>query len=181
MAITYIQKGSSSKVDISTFGIILKSIPDIKLDAKDTFVRSWPEQQGDEEYRSATATFKAYEDSIEFACNATLNSASGLVRAFISYLAGADFSIYDDFKKRGFRCRFAGYDPVAYYKQGTDMLVFNIKVKINNPLSYAVSSISSAASAMTVYFDDGTSAIYTEGTSISKTPAVFAIVSPSKL
>ena len=182
MAKTYIQKGSSAAVDImATFGITTKSIPDMKLDAKDIFKRDWIDQQGDSEYIPTIRTFKGYEDSLQFVYKGTLGAAGVAIRTFMAYLAGAEFSIYDEFSGRGFRCRFSGYNPVASYRITEDVIVFEIKVKINNPLSYAVTTIPSSANGMTVYWDNGTTTTLTTGGSAGSTPSIFAIVSPTSL
>ncbi len=141
MSKTYIQKGSDAKKDIlSVYGITNKHFPDIQLDQKELFKRDWAEQQGDQEYIPATTMFKAYEQDLEFVCKGTLTMAGATIRTFLSYLMGSEFSLYSEYHNRGFRCRYVGYDNKAYYREGEDCVVFNIKVKINNPLSYALPS-----------------------------------------
>ena len=182
MAVTYIQKGTSAKVDIlATFGIMTKSIPDMKLEVKNISSKDWADNQGDEEYIPSVLTFKAYEEILQFVYKGVLNTAGSAIRTFISYLSSAEFSFYDEFSGRGFRCRFSGYDPVATYKVVEEVVLFNIKVKINNPLSYAVKTNPTLPAAGTIFWDDGTSTVLTTGGSGGKTPSVFAIVSPSTL
>lgn len=134
---TYIQKGSDVKKDIlSIYGITNKHFPDIQLELKELFRRDWAEQQGDQEYIPSTAMFKAYEQDMEFVCMDTLAAAGATIKTFLAYLQGAEFSFYSEYHNRGFRCRYVGYDSKAFYREAEDVVVFNVKVKINNPLSY---------------------------------------------
>ena len=141
MNITYIQKGSDAKKDIlSVYGIMNKHFPDIQFELKEVFKRDWAERQGEQEYIPSTAMFKAYEQDMEFVCMDTLATAGTTIKAFLAYLQGAEFSFYSEYHNRGFRCRYVGYDSKAFYREAQDVVVFNVKVKINNPLSYAIPS-----------------------------------------
>lgn len=147
MSKTYIQKSTDAKKDIlSVYKITNKHIPDIQLELKDLFKRDWAEQQGDEEYIPATAMFKAYEQDLEFVCMDTLATAGATIKIFLAYLQGSEFSLYSEYNNRGFRCRYAGYDNKAFYREAEDVVVFSVKVKINNPLSYALSSATAGGS-----------------------------------
>jgi len=140
---TYIQKGSDVKKDIlSVYGIMNKHIPDIQLELKEFFKRDWAERQGEQEYIPSTAMFKAYEQDLEFVCmdSSSPTDAAKKIKTFIIYLQGAEFSLYSEYHKRGFRCRYVGYDSKAFYRESDEVVVFSIKVKINNPLSYAILS-----------------------------------------
>lgn len=187
---TYIQKSTSPKLDLlQAFGITTKSIPDVQLEAKEFFKRDWADQQGDEEYIPATTVFKAYEQDLEFCYIGTLTTAAAKIRTFLSYLQGTEFCLYDEFSQRGIRCRYVSYDSKAHYRSDKEVVVFNIKVKINNPLCYAITTdsdtiTSTANSICTVYWDDGTHNTYNINSTISKTFTDnnhFGIILPSKL
>lgn len=188
---TYIQKGSDVRRDLSSFQITAKSIPDIQLDNKDFFSRSWTDQQGDEEYIPANPVFKAYELDLAFVYIGTLKSAGAGIRSFISYMQGSEFLFYDYFSDRGIRCRYKGYDSKATYHADKDAVDFTIRVKVNNPLCYPIKTLTggnsittTASCAMKIYWDDGTQNTYAEGATISKifdSNEHFGIVIPSKL
>jgi len=187
---TYIQKGTDVKKDLlAIFSIATKSIPEMQLDQKDLFKRDWADQQGDDEYIPAVSVFKAYEQDLEFVCKATLATAGGLIKTFLTYLQGSEFSIYDEFTQRGIRCRFSGYSNQAFYRAGQDVVVFTIKVKINNPLCHALTTTGTtitgtAGSPTVIYWEDGTTNTYATNATISKTftgNGHFGIIVPTVL
>lgn len=187
---TYIQKSTSPKLDLQVaFGITAKSIPDRQLEAKEMFKRDWADQQGDEEYVQAISVFKAYEQDLEFVYKGVLRTASEAIRTFLTYLQGAEFSLYDEYSQRGMRCRYVSYDSKAHYRSIDEVVVFTVKVKINNPLCYALyttgsSLMGTANSATTIYWDDGTINTYAASDAINKVypdSKHFGIVVLSKL
>jgi len=181
---TYIQKSTSPKLNLfNAFGITTKSIPDRQLEVKEMFKRDWVDQQGDEEYVPAIPVFKAYEQDLEFVYKGVLRTASEAIRTFLTYLQGAEFSLYDEYSQRGIRCRYVSYDNKAHYRLGEEAVVFTVKVKINNPLCYVLSTASDTITTTfdvpaIVFWDDGTNATYAADIPISKTfadPDHFAI------
>lgn len=187
---TYIQKGTDVKKDIqAVYGITTKHIPEPILEQKEVFKRDWIDRQGDDEYIPSTSMFKAYEQNLEFVCKATLATAGGLIKTFLAYLQGSEFSLYDESTQRGMRCRFVSYDPSAFYRADQDVVVFAVKVKINNPLNYAATTTGTtisliANSATVAYWDDGSTNTYATSTTISKVftgNGHFGIICPQKL
>jgi hypothetical protein len=69
--------------------------------------------------------------------------AAKRIKIFLQYLQGSEFSLYSEYHKRGFRCRYVKYDSKAFYREAQEVVVFNVTVKVNNPLSYAIPSLSS--------------------------------------
>lgn len=190
MAKTYIQKGTDAKKDLQwDFDITTKHIPDIQFEQKEVFKRDWADQQGDEEYLPVIPVFKAYEQDLEFVCAGVLTTAIAKIKTFLKYLQSTEFSLYDEYSQRGIRCRFVSYDNKAFYRVGKDVVVFTIKVKINNPLCYAIYTTgvlltATANSATVVYWDDGTTNTYATNAAISKTFTTsvhFGMICPSKI
>lgn len=185
MSKTWIQKGSDAAKDITAewgmqlFALPIQLFPDLKEVAK----REWAEEQGDTEYLSPDPKFRAYDMAAEFIYHGAINTAGNKVRLFCEYLTGAEFNIYDEDSDSGCRCRFMEYDSKAFIKG--DALHFTLKLKINNPLSYAVkvtTSISKVANcAMSVYWSDGTKADYANNAAITKTFSGFGVVVPTKI
>ena len=187
---TYIQKSTSPKLDIfDSFGITAKSIPDRQLELKEIFKRDWVDQQGDEEYIPAIPVFKAYEQDLEFVYKGVLRTASDAIRTFLTYLQGAEFSLYDEYSQRGIRCRYVSYDSKAHYRSVEEAVVFTVKVKINNPLCYAIVTASDTItttliSPAMVFWDDGIANPYAANVPISKVFADsnhFGVILPSAL
>ena len=187
---TYIQKSTSAKLDLQVaFGITTKSVPDRQLETKEIFKRDWADQQGDEEYIPTIPVFKAYEQDLEFVCLAAPNTAAGLIKTFLAYIQGGEFSLYDEYTQIGIRCRFVSYDSKAFYRVADDAVVFTIKVKINNPLCYALYTESNVIttiinSPLMVFWDDGINASFAANVPISKTfddNGHFGIVIPTSI
>lgn len=187
---TYIQKSTSPKLDLQeAFGITAKSVPDKQLELKEIFKRDWADQQGDEEYIPAVPTFKAYEQDLEFIYKGVLRTASDAIRTFLTYLQGAEFSLYDEYSQRGIRCRYVSYDSKAHYRLVEEAVVFTVKVKINNPLCYVLSTAGTTitktlTTAATIFWDDGITNTYAANVPVSKVFADaihFGVVNPDWL
>jgi len=188
---SYIQKGTDARKDLDvTYGILLKSIPFKPFpELKDLPVRDWPDEQGDDEYIPANPVFKAYETSVELIYTGLTNTARQMIYSMLQYIQGAEFNIFDTFKRTGIRCRYVGYEDSAYYNKERQSVEFSVKVKVNNPLSYGIPLDLGSFSAycecnMTLYWADGTSDVKNQGDSVSETIIAgneFLIVVPSKL
>ena len=184
---TWVQKGSDAAKDIKAeWGMYLKSIPFKAFpDVKDVFSREWVEENGEEEYLPPTPVFKSYEMDVQFVYLGALDTAGDKIFKFCEYMAGSEISLYDEFTGVGCRCRFVSYDEKAFYRRDEDTVQFSIKLKVNNPLCYAVKSVGTfskiANCALSVYWSDGTKNDYANLASISKILTGFGIVSPSKI
>lgn len=187
---TWVQVGEDGSRDISSYyNITCKSIPFTPFpDLKELPKREWFDQQGDDEFIPLNPVFKAYEITTPMAFIGKLDDARDSIYSFLQYLQGAEFSIYDEFKKKGVRCRYMSYTDDAFYRRDRDIVSFSVKLKVNNPLTYGVELIDGNFSAvagcdLTIYWCDGTHNDYLNGAQISKVDSEckFAIVAPSKL
>ena len=184
--------GTDARKDLlSTYGIYLKSIPFQPFpDLKDLPKRDWADQQGDDEFIPANPVFKAYETTVDFVYVGGRGSARDAIYAFIQYIQGGEFSLWDEWKEKGIRCRYVGYVDNAFYSREGDIITFSVKLKVNNPLCYGRKLIggddfiSTADCNLVIYWGDGTVDSYIKNESITKTfqhNPDFAIIVPAKL
>lgn len=147
----YIQKeGGALKETIADFGIYCQQIPfHIGRKIKDLPVRSWYDENGDDEYVPSSLMTQAYDMTISFICKGSKFSTNTVVSNFISYITGADgtgtvFSIYDTYTKVGRqKCRVMEVaDKAQIYRVDDsemagegDILQFSIQVKVNDPVT----------------------------------------------
>lgn len=184
---TWVQKGSDAAKNILTeWGIYVKNIPFKAFpDLKDVFKRDWPEDSGDDEYIPANPVFKAYEMELSLVYVGGMDTAGDKIRRFCEYMVGAEISLFDEFTGIGVRCRFVSYDEKAFYRRDEDVVQFSVKVKVNNPLSYAIKTAGTftktANCALSIYWSDGSKNDYAADQQISKTLTGFGVVSPTKI
>ncbi len=187
---SYIQKGTDIRRDLLTYyGIYIKSIPFQPFpELKDLPKRDWADQQGDDEFIPVNPVFKAYETTVDFVYVGGLETSRDAIYSMISYMQGAEFSLWDSWKKKGIRCRYVGYTDSAFYRKDEDIVSFSLKLKVNNPLCYGIftsepSFSSKADSDMTVFWADGTINYYIKNSFIVKSILgfEFGIVLPSVL
>ena len=187
----YIQKGSDARKDLlDTYGISIKSIPFKAFqDLKDFPKREWAEFSGDDEFIPSNPIFKAYELDLALNYIGLLDSAKDAIYSMLQYSQGAEFNLWDEWKRVGLRARYVSYSDNSFYRRETDTLEFSIKLKVNNPLSYGIkldtgSFVATAGCNLTIYWADGTSTSYVTNDIITKTIATgneFAIISPDKM
>ena len=183
---TYIQKSTENRKDVFLdFGILLKSIPLNPFpDLKEIPKRDWADKQGDDEYLSSIPIFKAYETDVKFIYKGELGSARKAIYEFILYLTGSEFSIFDTWKGVGFRCRYVSYNESAFYRKQDDVVEFSLKFKVNNPLSYGVSTDNGifhgyAGCDMMVYLSNGSVLNLENEDLIDISNCEFFVVSPN--
>jgi len=188
----YIQKESTPRV-ISTdnFSVALSSMPfSVTAEYKDLPSHDWGDQHGLDVYRPSTPIFKAKTLDLDFVFIGASNSANRGLYSFFEYIAGGEFNIFDDFTGIGFRCAYKGIKEDGLYRKEEDVLEFTLTVDIDNPLSYGLSLagitnfVALAECDLTVYWADGTSGIYAEGETVSKTvgsECEFVVVVPGNI
>lgn len=106
---------------------------------KDIPSRDWPDEHGDDEYVPGTPYYKAYEMDCEFVFLGPHGTANAKIKDFLKFLAeGGKFRIYDTYTKIGrTEVRYMSYsENVLYRRDGQDdIVIFSVKLKINNPVS----------------------------------------------
>ena len=159
----FIQKGSDKAINTMTaWGIYMKSMDMLHLPkVKGIASRSWNGEQGDDEYIPPLPT-----------------------------LQGSEFNIFDHWLLVGLRCRYVDYSEKQKERDSDDILVFTIKFKVNNPISYGLpvrglDFSGTANGTVTVYFSDGTFKTYSNRERITHTFKEdewnFLVASPNRL
>lgn len=189
---TYLQKSTDARKDIfATYGMVLKTMPYKPFpDLKDLPKRDWVEQQGDDVYIPANPTFKAYDTELEFIYNGGLKTAKNMIYSFLQYIQGSEFNIWDEWKEQGVRCYYKAFNDGVFYRRSEDLVTFKVNVGIANPLCYGMrlSGITNFVALcecdLTIYWADGTSGVYLNGATITKTISAgneFAVIVPNKV
>lgn len=161
---TWIQTKNNAACDIfATFGVMLASLPLRPFpDLKDVPTRKWQDRQGDDEFIPSDPTFESYQIDARFVYHGDLNTAGTKIRTFLEYIVGTEFVLVDEFKRKGIRCRYVSYSDDSFYRSADDTVEFTVKLKINNPLCYALFFETSgfnliANCKLTAYFPDSSS------------------------
>lgn len=152
-----IQKDVDKAMDIPVYdtqqrwGIVCKKFPFvISGEAKDIKSRSWPDEDGDDEFIPDTIPMKAYEVDVEFVCVCKHGEAQVNISSFVDYLTGRDsgypgakLKIYDTNTKIGRKnVRFSKYkdDAFSMSTDSEDVVVFSMTFKINDPTTQIILS-----------------------------------------
>lgn len=187
---SYIQKGSDPAIDLfDAYNIRIKSIPFKPFpDTKEIVKREWYDQHGDDEFIPENMFFKAYEIDVKLTYIGGVDSARDSIFPLLQYMQGSEFFLYDEYSKVGIRCRYDSYLNDAFYRRGSDIVEFSVKLKVNNPLCYGLPILNETFSGkadcdMTIYWGDGTNSVLAKDDNISKTATGldYAVVVPSKL
>ena len=187
---TYIQRGTTPKKDLfSSWGILLKTAKLINIPKlKEPHKRSWLDEQGDDEYLPEEPTFQAYTVNVEFAYIGAKDTFQNQLRSFCNYLQGGEFNFFDVHYKSGIRCRYDSYDETYKQRINSDIFIFTIVFKVNQPLcvgfytserTFTKTSLISA----TYHWSDGVTNRFTPGTITHTFPSSgdnFVIVIPDK-
>ena len=187
---SYIQKGTEPAIDLfDAYNIRIKSIPFKPFpDTKEIVKREWYDQHGDDEFIPENMFFKSYEIDVKFTYIGGIDSARDSIFPLLQYMQGNEFCLYDEYSKVGIKCRYDSYSNDAFYRRGSDIIEFSVKLKVNNPLCYGLPILNETFSGkadcdMTIYWGDGTNSVLAKDDNISKTATGldYAVVVPSKL
>lgn len=113
-------------------------------DTKELPSNNWFDEHGKDPYIPKHLFFKSYETTLKFSCKGKTSAyAKKTVNSFVRYLAGLDgtgatFMIYDTYNNIGRgNVRFVSLESGAtlYKDEDGEILVFSIKVEINDPVT----------------------------------------------
>lgn len=131
------KEGDSVKDVLVEWGIYHKHIPfNLYPKIKEPPKVNFPDQDGDDEYLPATPHYEAYEMKATFIYKGPADTANANIRAFLDYLQGSYFTIYDEYSKIGRqKVRFVEADDDAYlFRRGDiDLVEFYVVFKVNDP------------------------------------------------
>lgn len=126
--------------DSREWGIWVKSIPFLlypKL--KEPAKRSWPEQNGDDEYLPDSPVFEAYSMNVDFVFIGENSTANNQIKSFLNYLSkDGEFSIYDTYTGIGrTHVRYSSYSDKAFRRREKekDIVQFTVTLKVNDPIT----------------------------------------------
>lgn len=130
-----IKKQGQTQIDIyQQWGILAKHVsPKPFPNKKPVAVRTWPDEQGDDEYEPDTDVYDSEEIAITFAYEGAVGSVAEKVIGFLEYLQGGELSFKDEYTGRKGLMRYVGYNDDSYWSRNRDILEFTVKFKINNP------------------------------------------------
>lgn len=133
-------KANSPVRDSKEWGIWVKSIPFLiypKL--KEPAKRSWPDQNGDDEYLPDSPLFEAYTMNVDFVFIGQTGTANIQIKSFLDYLSrNGEFSIYDTYSAIGrTRVRYSSYSDKAFRRREgeNDVVQFTVTLKVNDPIT----------------------------------------------
>lgn len=131
----WIKKGGASAIDIyATWGIRVKSIPPKPLPTPKPYaVRTWPDQQGDDEFTPTEGVWAAYEFDVKFEYDGSINSIASNVIGFLQYIQGSEIGFKDEYTGRDGLFRYKELKDEATYHQADEAIEFVISFKVNDP------------------------------------------------
>lgn len=133
-------KNNSPVRDSKEWGIWIKSIPFLLYPKmKEPAKRSWPDQNGDDEYLPESPVFEAYTMNVDFVFIGERGTANSQIRSFMNYLSrDGEFSIYDTYSALGrTRVRYSSYSDKAFRRreEENDVVQFTVTLKVNDPIT----------------------------------------------
>lgn len=134
----YIRKEGVVKNIKNDFGIYHKSVPfHLFPKVKEPFKNSWHDEDGDEEYLPEQPFYESYEMKLDFVYEGTLNSANSRIKAFLLFLQGGEFELYDEYTGIGRqKVRYVSVDTSAnLYRRERDIVEFFVTLKVNDPIT----------------------------------------------
>lgn len=133
-------KANSPVKDSKEWGIWVKSMPFLlypKL--KEPAQRSWPDENGDDEYLPDSPVFEAYTMNVDFVFIGATGTANSQIKSFLNYLSKeGEFSIYDTYSKIGrTHVRYSSYSDKAFRRRENenDIVQFTVTFKVNDPIT----------------------------------------------
>ena len=132
-----IKKGSTVTDIYATYSMMVVDFPFvIQGKPKNIASRSYYDQNGDYEFIPSTIYYEPTEFTIRFAYKGSKQTAQGKINTFLTYISGAELSIYSEFIKLGRqKCRVSDEpEVVRFYSDGNkDLVEFTVKFKCNDP------------------------------------------------
>ena len=161
----WIQQATGSAQDIlTTYGVIVKAhdYPS-SLKVKDPYKNQWHDEHGDEEYIPSTGLMvEAFTFNLEcamFAKAVTEDTAiadlNAGIRAFQAALRSGALKTYDEYTGFGFqKVRVSEMQNVSSdnydVKDGMTRVIFNVTLKVNDPVTHMVKSGNNIVDASTL-------------------------------
>jgi len=147
-----IKVGTADAYDtVTKYGIYVQSFPyiPVPVKAKNISSQSWYDQNGDDDYIPSVLYYDPISITIPFVVKGYLSVVTPNIKAFLSELRSAIFSFYDVLAKEGRQsCIVEEYPQeasvltldglpitVEEIEQQPVCVVFNVKIKINDPVT----------------------------------------------
>lgn len=126
--------------DSKEWGIWIESIPFLLYPKmKEPAKRSWPDQNGDDEYLPESPVFEAYLMNVDFVFIGERGTANNQIISFMNYLSrDGEFSIYDTYSTLGrTHVRYSSYSGKAFRRREgeNDVVQFTVTLKVNDPIT----------------------------------------------
>lgn len=133
-------KSGSLVKDSRDWGIWIKHVPfQLYPKVKEIAKRSWPEENGDDEYLPDAPKFEAYTTSLDFVYLGAHGEGNQQIRSFLNYLSrDGEFSFYDTYSQIGrTRVRFESFSEKAFRRRekNKDVIEFSVSLKVNDPIT----------------------------------------------
>lgn len=133
-------KSGSLIKDSRDWGIWIKHVPfALYPKMKEPAKRTWPDENGDDEYVLDNPTFEAYTSNVEFVFIGAHGEGNQQIRSFLNYLSrDGEFSIYDTYSQIGrTKVRYSGYSEKSFRRREyeKDIIEFSVTMKFNDPVT----------------------------------------------
>ena len=124
------------------YGLYIKHAPfTLMPKVKNIVTQTWKDEDGDDVYIPSSVVYEAYDLELEFVYLDPGETANAQIRQFIADITGKWLKIYDSYTKVGRQGVYvisADEDPQFKRRDGRDLLVFNVKFRVNDPKTNVV-------------------------------------------
>ena len=120
------------------WNIYIKHVPFKPVgDLKPPYVKSWPDQNGNDVFYPTTPVFEAYDMECEFAYIGDENTATPMTKLFIYYLAqNGMFKLFDTFTQIGkTNVNYKSQSADLYYNHDSNIATFKLVFTVNDPVT----------------------------------------------